>query len=235
MVKITEIVSKEVLSLADAAVIGIITNAYVSEDLGRLKGWTVVQDDGDDEGSLPLPRIIGNESAVTVMNGAAVKTPSGIKCPLGMRVFDSKGRSLGVLRDIAADERGKTQTLYVDDSVYDPASVLRASRSGVILRAPEHETILVRRAPTKRIPRKPRPVPLPVENDVLPTEEIPAEKEKPTSYGEYAFLLGRTVSKDLVAHGELLAKEGAPVDATILEAARAKGKLVELTVNSRKI
>jgi len=231
MIKITDILSKEVLSLADAAAIGIISNAFFSEDLSRLKGWTVVQDDSDDEGLLPLARIIGEKDAVTVMNGAAVKMPVGIKCPLGMRTFDSEGRILGILRDILVDENtGLTAALLVDETSYDPASVLRASRYGVILRSPVHTLLRVRHAPSG----KPRPRRTAIE----PTESTPhrdAPTESPaTAYGEYAFLIGRTVSKDLIANGETLAKEGAQVDATIIETARSKGKLVELTVNSKK-
>ena len=230
MFNVTDILSKEVLSLSDAAPIGIIENAYLSPDLSRMKGWTVVVEDSDDEGLLPLSRIIGTTDAVTVMNASAVKAPSGIKCPLGRHVYDSEGRVLGVLREIIMDERGNTQALLIGESSYAPSDVLRASKNVVILRAPNHSSLIVRRAPLHKPVRVPRPI--------IPEEKADGatamEERNMTAYGEYAFLIGRTVSKDILAAGSILAKEGTQVDATVVEAARAKGKLVELTVNSRK-
>ena len=43
MINVTDILSKEVLSLSDAAPIGIIANVYMSPDLSRIRGWTVVE------------------------------------------------------------------------------------------------------------------------------------------------------------------------------------------------
>ncbi|MBQ9369706.1 MAG: hypothetical protein IJU10_01375 [Clostridia bacterium] len=236
MINVTDILSKEVLSLSDAAPIGIIANVYMSPDLSRIRGWTVVEEESDDEKLLPLPRIIGRTDVVTVMNISALKTPCGVKCPLGMRVYDSEGRALGILREVIADETGKTATLSIGEKDYAPSDVLRASRSGVILRSPAHGDLHVKRAPAKKS-RRPRPAaqPASVVQDVAPETETLPQATPAISYGEYAFLLGRTVSKDIVADGRMIAKEGTQVDAEIIEKARKQGKLVELTVNSKKV
>ena len=47
-------------------------------------------------------------------------------------------------------------------------------------------------------------------------------------------MLGRTLLKNVFSDGEILAKRGETVSARIIEDARDMGKLVELTVNSRK-
>ena len=153
-----------------------------------------------------------------------------------MRVYDSEGRALGILREVIADETGKTATLSIGEKDYAPSDVLRASRSGVILRSPAHGDLHVKRAPAKKS-RRPRPAaqPASVVQDVAPETETLPQATPAISYGEYAFLLGRTVSKDIVADGRMIAKEGTQVDAEIIEKARKQGKLVELTVNSKKV
>lgn len=52
---------------------------------------------------------------------------------------------------------------------------------------------------------------------------------------DYDFLLGRTLGADLTTYtGELLAPKGAIITASVVELARAHGKLVDLTLNSVK-
>ena len=79
MYKITDEISKEVLSVSEALPLGIITNAYVGERLSRVKGWLVSKDDSDEDGLLEMRRVLGRGDAVTVMNAGAVKPPRGIR------------------------------------------------------------------------------------------------------------------------------------------------------------
>ena len=241
MTNITDTLSKEVISVSEATTVGVITNAFFSEKLSRLKGWTVVQDETDEEKLLPPARIIGNGDTVTLLNSFMLKPASGIKCPLGMRVHDSAGKYLGVLRDvITEEENGKTLALMVEDVAYAPSLVLSASREGVIFRAPTHEKLHTRRTPypTRKL-RRERPVHTDTLFPSLPSVSMQEDTESPIPnlplYSEYAFLLGRTVTKDLFFKGELLAAEGSFVDDSVIESARRQGKLVELTVNSKKL
>ena len=53
-------------------------------------------------------------------------------------------------------------------------------------------------------------------------------------FRDYAFLLGRKVVKNLVSGSDLIAMENDLVTPEIIVRAHRSGKLVELTVNSRK-
>ncbi len=269
MLKVTDILSKCVLSLSDAKALGVIANAYMSEKLKRLRGWLVVQEDCDEEPLLPRERIIGNEDAVTVMHSAVLRAPKGERCPFGAKVYDSLGKYLGVFRDLIFDEKsGLTSSLLVEESLLPAELVLSASADGVILRAEAHASLRTYRAPRKGkrkqaksylptfslsetlLPEISLPeetsaeetaseeTPLSAADPILPPaiKEDSAGKEgaAPALYGDYAFLLGRKVHKDIYAQGALLAEKGRYVDESLLESARCKGKLVELTVNSGK-
>ncbi|MBP5404405.1 MAG: hypothetical protein J6Y74_00425 [Clostridia bacterium] len=266
MLKVTDILSKCVLSISDAKAMGVIANAYMSEKLKRLRGWLVVQDESDEEPLLPRDRIIGNGDAVTVMHPAVLRQPKGEPCPFGAKVYDSLGKYIGIFRDLLFEEKsGFTTSLVVEEALLPAELVLSASADGVILRAEAHASLRTHKAPRKGKNRKAK--------DYLPTfslsetdlpessipEEVISEEQAPSSladaplpserkesklykskesvfslYGDYAFLLGRKVHKDLYAQGELLAEKGRYVDEALLEQARCKGKLVELTVNSGK-
>lgn len=267
MLKVTDILSKCVLSLSDAKALGVIANAYMSEKLKRLRGWLVVQEDCDEEPLLPRERIIGNEDAVTVMHPAVLRAPKGERCPFGAKVYDSLGKYLGVFRDLIFDEKsGLTSSLLVEESLLPAELVLSASADGVILRAEAHAALRTYRAPGKGKSKKTKRL-LPtfsLSETLLPETSIPEDRvseegfsevpdpamepplpemteeraKKDVSshalYGDYAFLLGRKVHKDIYAQGALLAEKGSYVDECLLESARCKGKLVELTVNSGK-
>ena len=152
---------------------------------------------------LPPSRILGRSDAVTIMNTSALKVPVGIPCPLGTKTYDSEGKLLGILRDLSVEDiTGKVIALHIDDTTYDPALLLRASKHGVIMRSPAHSELRVKRAPTKAPTHRPRRQP-PQEGPAV--EEALLPPADTLFHGEYAFLVGRTVSKDLVADGELLA------------------------------
>ncbi len=68
----------------------------------------------------------------------------------------------------------------------------------------------------------------------IESSALSEESEKTEFLGDYGFLLGRTVLKDVLSGGAVIAKKGSEVSAEIVEEARAKGKLVELTVNSKR-
>ena len=65
--------------------------------------------------------------------------------------------------------------------------------------------------------------------------DIPSatKSETPETLPEYAFLLGRTVLKD-IGKESAVAKGGEVVTADVIRRARESGKLVELTLNSKK-
>jgi len=233
MKRITETLSKEVVAAAEGEIVGIVTNAYVDRRLTRVRGYKVSVEDRDAGKLLPLRRLLGEGEAMVVRAFGALSDTTLADCPMGVKVFDTVGALHGVLRDLLFDEAtGEILSLVADDKEIAPDRVVGFGRNAVILRAPCHDGVLFRKNATSRVARKVAPTqqitPAPA---IAPTE---SEREQETLSGEYAFLLGRTVLKDIVAEGEPVARERERVTPELITKAREKGKLVELTVNSRK-
>ena len=232
MKKITETLSKEVVAVTEGEIVGIVTNAYVDRRLSRVRGYKISGEDRDGGRLLPLRRLLGEGEALIVKSASALSDTSLADCPLGVKVYDTVGAFRGVLRDLVFDEiTGKTLSVLVDEGAVDPDRVVGFGKNALILRAPCHDGVLFRKQPKRdgANGEKTKPAPAPE-----PAVEMPAVAEIEILPGEYAFLLGRTVLKTIVGEGGVVATEGERVTGELIAKARESGKLVELTVNSRK-
>ena len=237
MRRITETLSKEIVAAAEGEIVGIVTNAYVDGKLRRVRGYKASSDERDAGRLLPLRRLLGEGEAMVIRESAALVETTLADCPIGLKLFDTTGAFRGVLRDLLFDEKtGEILSLVADDQEIAPGSVVCFGSNAIVLRAPAHAGILIRKRNGRRTGAK-RPLPKPANVTFeLHSEsfDLPVEAERESFSGEYAFLLGRTVLKDILAERDLLAREGEHVTADLIAKAREKGKLVELTVNSRK-
>ena len=251
MRKITDTLSKEIVSVCEGEIAGIVTNVYADKKLVRVRGYKVSSEDRDEGRMLPLRRLIGEGDAMIVLETALLEEKTPDECPLGAKVFDTTGAFHGVLRDLCFDEvTGKVISLVADEKEIAPERVIRFGKNAVVLRAPCHEKKIFRKR-TKKAERKApiireQTVPLAFspllteESAASLSEESPIKEESTESTTEifplhdYAFLLGRTLLKRIGEGADVVAHEGETVTAEIILKAREKGKLVELTVNSRK-
>lgn len=247
MKKVTDTLSKEIVAAAEGEIVGIVTNAYTDAKLTRLRGYKVSSEDRDEGRIAPLPRILAEGDALVVRNTASLRETTLAECPIGVKVYDTAGNLYGLLRDILFDEKsGEILTLFAGEREIAAGSTLSFGKNALLLRAPEHAKTLFRKpsAGRKKSPEAKENIPL-----LLPEAErqTPAEKEpiaeatadslpqEVTQEEEffdrdYAFLLGRKVVKDL-GH---IARTSDTVTPEVIRKARSSGKLVELTVNSRK-
>ena len=255
MKKITDSLSKEIIAAAEGEIAGIVTNGYTDAKLSKLRGCKVSSEERDEGLLLPLDRILGEGDALVVRNLGALNETNRPECPIGAKVYDTLGRFYGVLRDVCYEEQnGKVLSLLTQDSELDPATVLCFGKNAVVLRAPAHEKLLFRKkskAPRRPAAKKQSSKPLLATQAEMTLVELsawqapaPAEETQAlapipveqSTMGEnnYNFLLGRTVVKSIGKGSDLIAREDEIVTAELLRKARLKGKLVELTVNSRK-
>lgn len=270
MKKITEHISKEVVTVAEGKIAGVVTNAYVTEKLTRVKGWRVSSDEKEEAGFAALGRILGYGDALILPSAKQIEIGEFFPCPIGAKIFDSMGRFLGILRDLAFDEKtGVASALIADGKEFSPSLVLGASEKAVVFRAEEHafkrfksKASGKKRAPSARTRGKSEsnehfePISeierdeeivfaenidlsekeqAATEDEIKILPEISEDSEGTHFLGDYEFLLGRTILKDLVAGNAILAERGATVTEKIVRAARENGKLVELTVNSKRV
>ena len=243
MKKITDTLSKEIVSAYEGEICGIVTNAYIDGKLSRVRGYKVSSDERDDGRLLPLSRLLGEGDALIVRNHTALRDADSAECPMGAKIFDTTGTFLGVLRDLSFDERtGQVLSLVADERELTPKGVVAFGKRVVILRAPCHEKTVFRHRP-KRVSLASAPyerslLPLPAEKSATAEEGAEAQSVEtpiePLFYQEYAFLLGRKVIKTIGTPADIVAQESEIVTPEVIMRAREKGKLVELTVNSRK-
>ena len=143
-----------------------------------------------------------------------------------------------MLRDVTFEaQSGIVLSLTVDEKEIAPDRVIGFGKKAVVLRAPSHDALLFKRASSSK---KKKAAPVPPEDAVLqedaPAETLPATEteERQHVFPDYDFLLGRTVLKN-ITNGEIIVAERSDVvTPDVILRARDNGKLVELTVNSRK-
>lgn len=243
MRKITDMLSKEVVSVAEGEILGIVTNGYTDEKLARVRGFKVSREESDEPRALPIRRLLGEGEALTVTAESALKGLTDRECPLGVKVFDSTGKYLGLLRDVLFDEGDGTVTsLAVGEDEISASSVIRFGRNALLLRAPAHEKKVFRRKTGEHVPRRTKK---PKATGILPSQAgeqgaedaplLPAKIEGADApRQDYTFLLGRSVLRTIGTANAPIAKAGDTVTPEILWKARESGKLVELTVNSKR-
>ena len=242
MKSITEQLSKEIVTACEGATAGIVTNVFTDAKLTRVRGYKAVNDEADEAKMIPLPRVLGDGDAIVLKNLSALKDGAFSECPLGAKIFDTCGVLHGVLRDLIFDEKsGEVLSLLADESEIAPERVLSFGKKAVVLRAAAHEKTQFKRASSKAH----RPMKKQAPRPVVEAQAAPAPKEEakasalPQSELEgifpgYAFLLGRKVTKTILNGETVIAAEEQTVTPDVILRARENGKLVELTVNSRK-
>ena len=255
MKRITDSLSKEIVAVCQGEIAGIVTNAYTDKKLSRIRGYKVSSEDRDGGRMLPLRRLLGDGDALIVRDASLLIDSAYGECPLGAKVFDTAGAFHGVLRDLVFDETdGKILTLIAEEKEIASEQVLSFGKQAVVLRAPCHDGVLFRR---KAIVRKAinaenrsiekaekieETLPLLVEEnapsleerDSQEAQEPPIVEKENFLFRDYAFLLGRRVTKRIGNEADIVARVDDVVTPDVILRAREKGKLVELTVNSRK-
>ena len=247
MKSIIETISKEIVAAREGETLGIVTNVYTDDKLSRVRGYKSSNDESDERKLLPLRRVLGERDAVMVRNLSALIETTARECPLGAKVYDSCGVLHGILRDALFDEgNGRILSLLVGEKEISPERVIGFGEKAVVLRAPTHDKVLFRKAPShsgKRTSRGEADPSLPIEVEPLPSEDMPEERFPDTMLSkeeseillhDYAFLLGRRVRKAITKGDETVASEEEVVTPEVILRAHRSGKLVELTVNSHK-
>ena len=256
MKKITDQISKEIVAVCEGEILGIVTGAYADKKLTRVRGYKVASEEKEDAESLPLRRVLGDEDALTVRTLSFLKASEDPECPLGAKIVDTAGLCHGVLRDVLFEEEsGVILSLLASNGEIAPERVVGFGDRVIVLRAPCHDGKIFRK---RGVSRKRTPVdrladtllsfhvapdaPAQEQKENSAEEELPAiyleesESEEPPAFlfRDYAFLLGRKVTKTIGTEEDIVARAEDSVTPEVILRARERGKLVELTVNSRK-
>lgn len=144
MYKLSDIVSKQVIVLSSAQLLGTITDALLSPDLKKAESFILIdpEEESDEYMRLKTSEIfcIG-EDAVVVR--ALSRPPYGYagktNNPMGKQCYGAHGKLLGRISDIELDESFAVSSFTLGENVFEPSSLLRSSETLVIFNDGEDE------------------------------------------------------------------------------------------------
>ena len=238
MIKVSDLLGKPLISLADAKNAGYVCSVWFDAKLQRAKTAEIVSDDDDlPERSYTELRLMQCEGdaaviksfvAIRPMNAAGAVVP----CPINRESFNQSGNALGKVRDVLLDGCVVTQ-IVCDKGTFTPKELLSLGSDLCIF----NDT----GAPIKLA--KPR-VPAP-QSAAKRTAELHASVQTPTApqsvtvtrtpvdpVKDYSFLMGKPVRTPVTSGGKILIAAGTVVNEKVIELARKENKLVQLALRA---
>lgn len=249
--KISEMLSSQVICLAEAKPLGVIITATADNKLKRIKG-VVIADSDDNEGYLSMRYLKKGEVYYTLYKTSELEQV-GISIPFQKDIYNTDGIFIGRLLDIEVEGDVITNLLSSDGKSIPTNTIVVASGDLVIvkgnnkLRIPKNKSThgnssnvdiedsfnnYTPSAVGSKIGNE--GVISGLEHKAEPSVTARGGSESVKMISSYAFLLGRRVIKRVIHNGSTLIPEGRIIDADTVELARNKGKLVELTVSSKE-
>jgi len=198
--------SKPIISIYEASMIGTVISATFDKKMRRVCALLIVSDNEEDEilYYVPINRIITAENALTVKNRNSVRRYEEsnifVKCPINHPVYMTTGEKKGTVRDVSFDEKTfEVIEIILDSEKISAEKVASVSNSLMILKG---EGFTRLQPPRARRTKKPK-----AENDgvkdtpdreYIPTYQatIMPQEEEEENYEEIPAETVTTVKKD---------------------------------------
>lgn len=251
--KLSEMLSSQVICLAEAKPLGTIISATCDYKMKGIK-QVVVADREENEGYLQLRYLNKGDGIYYTLYQAHEYEQRGLRVPFQRNIYNTDGMYIGRLCDVEVEGSEIIALLTSDDKSITAADVVVAGGELVIVKG--NKKLRVSKGRKKSVKKSiidiedafntpnltPRNM---VEGNstmgsvVEAKRIIPENNDTPSSIpmkiiSSYAFLLGRKVVKKVLHNGDVLIPEGRIIDTETVELARDNGKLVELTVSSKE-
>lgn len=261
MLKVSEILSKPIISLYEAKNVGIISNIFFDKKMQTAKYLVIYSDNDDDinEKFIAFKEISALESdAATVKNLSKIVSrfsiaPTYSINPMNLKVFNHEGKEIGKITDIEI-EGNKIINLNLGDKKYPPSMVLSKSDEIIVINDSGQP---IKLSPPARIRKtaadKKRNVTITAadkDNTIIATDNLkdinlpyrvlpentsvatpPAGITKKQGY---TFLLEKVMTRTIFSDtGEMIAEKDAAINPEIIEKAISAGKLVHLALHSK--
>lgn len=242
MISFSEVKGLDVLSKIDCSIVGRIENAFFDEYCKKIAYFVT---GGEHPRLIPpaeikrIADVVVLEDAVSILNLEDADLTAYVSA-VGKTVYTPFGVSKGEIIDCFFDEKGKVATYKTPFGEISPAEI-RGVGDVVVLK--ENRKPRKRKVDFSSLATEDTPVSLQADADKIGGAIIPpptvtigvgGDFTPPRIIGDYNFLLGRTLSADLLTYsGDLIAPENSFVTIDVVEKARANGKLLDLTLNSK--
>lgn len=251
MYKISEIVSKQVVELSLARVLGTVVNVSFSPSLKRADGLLLFDENENDETLLSLPiRSVSavNEMIVVRSLSAPLKEcPFPVLGPINRPCCNHEGKRLGTVTDAILSDDFSLSALQVGETRYAADKLLAFSDSLVIINDSDSPVRLpkkkIRRpkAADKEIRVKAAAVQLPTASEKENSEQNAsgavstptAQPSERVCLPDFSFLIGKKVAEALLSKsGVLIAAPNSIITQDTIDAAASENRLVHLALRA---
>ena len=246
MYKLSEVLSKPILSLFTGKVEGTIKTAIFDKKLQKIKYLLVFnENEQNDEYIIPTQNFFAiGENALVIKNSSCLEPLSNFEPqitfnnPINLRTFTTKGNLLGNVTDVFFDEKFVVEKILLSNNqTIDITDLASFSENSIIVQDKDKKVNISKFCEQKRprLIKSNEPVTILRTNNIQTLEtsqpQIAALPSKVTS--SVNFLVGRTITQNLYSQSkELIAKKGTPISLKTIESAKRNGKIKELSIFS---
>lgn len=240
MYRVSELLSKPLITLSDAKYAGTVSNIFFDKALRRGSCLELLSEDdaSPERTAIDFKYVkLGPDAAVVPHSVLLepVKTGNLTSNPINCTAYNQDGKLLGRVSDVLLDGTS-IASIEVDGKPYEIAMLIAHSDKLVILNdsgrafkpyRPTRKPSQPSEEPSESPPPAP---PAPPEATVVLPEKLTAATS--VDRGEYAFLLDKKTTKHLLSpEGTLLVPAGTIVTHEVIDRVRAAGKLVQLALS----
>lgn len=244
MYRVSDLLSKPLITLADARYEGTVGNIYFDNRLRRGKYIELFdEDENPEQRFVELNKVnIGVDAAVIAHDGYLTcewnsELDNLAPNPINASAYNPDGKSLGRVTDVLMD--GTTVTGFEVSGVVMPADTLLSYSKNLLIFNDTGKPVKLAK-PKPKIP-PPEKASAAVHVTQAPPEPQVAVPEKlrapvsapPPQATAYNFLLGKTTTDPIIGpSGQMIVPAGTVVTPEVIERARAEGKLVRLALHA---
>jgi sporulation protein YlmC with PRC-barrel domain len=255
MRRVSELLSKPLISLLEGSNEGIITNIAFDKKLKKPK-WLIFYDTTENERAVQISDIfkVGQNAIVIKSRDSVVDLAAAdglvLNNPINCTVYTSDGKQMGCVKDVVLKD-DKDEVLFLElENFSIPADQVFSSSGNAVVILEKNEALKISRSGgggkkaaaasgAAKINTK-----ITTKINAEAVEAIAAKAASGQSasgndriqkklIGDYRFLLGRKTNRDIFDKKNIrIIKKNSSITADVVDAARLHGKLIELTVNS---
>ncbi len=230
MEKITNYISKKVISLDDGDMVGYVLNVFFDENIKTFNGLIVIDEESENEFALPRADIVSvGEDCVMIENSLKLKyNISSSNNPIGKLVYDAHGNMLGRVTDI--EVAGRWVRKIITDKCEFPQRYIRTAGEKYIIYGNPKKKDRVDNFPTlKEISLSNGLI-----NENVHIQEGQKIKNPTILLANPNILIGKMVTNDILGlNNEVVARKFDIIDKNMINKAKLHNKINLLSFYSR--
>lgn len=239
MYRVSDLLAKPLITLADARFMGTIGNIYFDAKLKRGKYIELFDEDETEQTFVELSKInVGTDAAVVMHDGVLLSADSvtldGLASnPINAQAYNPDGKSLGRVTDVLL-EGTCVAGFELDGKAVEADTLLSYSKNMLIFNDTGKPIKVIK--PKKRVPP---PVQVQSVEPAPPQVPLPEKLRAPVSAPPpqttvYGFLVGKTTTAPIAdTTGRIAIPQGTIVTPEVIDRARSIGKLVQLALHTQ--